>query len=292
MTGQQNPAVTVIGLGLMGSALAGAFVKAGCRTTVWNRSPGKAGPLIALGATSTATVTEAISASTLVVVCVSTYDDVREILDPVADALAGRVVVNLTSGTSTQAREMADWAARAGIGYLDGAIMSIPQGIGAPDAVLLYSGSSEAYAAHGSTLAVLGGGGGHLGADAGLASLYDVALLGVMWGVLNSFLQGAALVAAAGVKATTFAEAASTWIGGVTGFATAYAAKIDAGDYTAEDATLTTHVATMDHLIEESRAHGVPADLPTFVRALAQRGIEAGHGSDSYASMIEVFRSA
>ena len=34
--------VTVIGLGLMGQALAGAFLRAGHPTTVWNRSAAKA----------------------------------------------------------------------------------------------------------------------------------------------------------------------------------------------------------------------------------------------------------
>lgn len=42
---------------------------------------------------------EAVSASTLVVVCVSSYDAVREIVEPLGDALPGRVLVNLTSGT-------------------------------------------------------------------------------------------------------------------------------------------------------------------------------------------------
>lgn len=37
----QAPA-TVIGLGLMGQALAAAFLKEGHPATVWNRSPGKA----------------------------------------------------------------------------------------------------------------------------------------------------------------------------------------------------------------------------------------------------------
>lgn len=36
-------AVTVLGLGPMGRALAGAFLDAGLRTTVWNRTPGRDG---------------------------------------------------------------------------------------------------------------------------------------------------------------------------------------------------------------------------------------------------------
>lgn len=42
---------TVLGLGEMGSALAAALIDAGHSTTVWNRSPAKARPLAARGAT-------------------------------------------------------------------------------------------------------------------------------------------------------------------------------------------------------------------------------------------------
>ena len=47
-----KPPVTVIGLGLMGQALAGTLLRDGHPTTVWNRTPAKAGPLVARGASS------------------------------------------------------------------------------------------------------------------------------------------------------------------------------------------------------------------------------------------------
>lgn len=42
--------VTVLGLGSMGTALAGALLEAGHETTVWNRSAGKDEALVARGA--------------------------------------------------------------------------------------------------------------------------------------------------------------------------------------------------------------------------------------------------
>ncbi len=50
VTGEKRSPVTVIGLGPMGQALAGAFLKNGHPTTVWNRSAGKAEALVAQGA--------------------------------------------------------------------------------------------------------------------------------------------------------------------------------------------------------------------------------------------------
>ncbi|RJL32174.1 NAD(P)-dependent oxidoreductase [Bailinhaonella thermotolerans] len=283
--------VTVLGLGLMGQAIAGAFLKGGREVTVWNRTAAKADALVAQGAQRGETAAEAVGASGLVVVVLTDYTAVTGVLEPLADTLAGRTVVNLTSGTAAQAREFAEWAAKRDITYLDGAIMAIPQVVGTDDAFLLYGGAKEVYDAHEAVLRDLGASGTiHLGADHGLASLYDVALLGIMWGTLNSFLHGAALVGTAGVDAKGFSEFANKWIGAITGFVSAYAAQIDEGSYTALDASIDTHAATVDHLIEESEAAGVNAEVPKLVKSFTDRARAEGHGLDSYAAMITQFR--
>jgi prephenate dehydrogenase len=75
-------AVSVVGLGAMGSAVAGAFLEAGHPTTVWNRSSGKADPLVENGAVRAATVGEAFGASPLVLLCVLNDSAARETLAP------------------------------------------------------------------------------------------------------------------------------------------------------------------------------------------------------------------
>nr|WP_317891398.1 hypothetical protein [Saccharopolyspora pogona] len=197
--------------------------------------------------------------------------------------------MNLTSGTSARARETAEWAALRGGTYLDGAIMAMPAAIGTADAAILYSGPRSAFDLHESTLASRGAA-THLGDDQGLSSLHEVAMLGPMWSILNGFLQGAALLGAAGVDAATFAPLARQGIGTVAGWLSAYAQQIDDGTYPADDSTIDTHLAAMEHLIHESEFLGVNAELPRFVKALADRAVADGHGGNSYATMIEQFR--
>ncbi|MFD3541950.1 NAD(P)-dependent oxidoreductase [Streptomyces sp. NPDC058662] len=283
--------VTVVGLGLMGQALASAFTKNGHPTTVWNRTAAKAEPVVAQGATLAGSVEDAIAASPLVVVCVSDYTAVRGLLDPLAGALKGKVLVNLTTGTSTQARETAAWAAQHEVVYLDGAIMAIPPDIATDAAVLLYSGPKEAFEAHEATLGSLGAAGTtYLDSDHGLSALYDMSLLGIMWGILNGFLQGAALLGTAKVKATTFAPLANTMINVVTEYVTAYAPQIDEGKYPADDATMTVHQEALEHLAEESETLGINSELPRFFKALTDRAVADGHAGSSYAALIEQFR--
>nr|WP_137994039.1 NAD(P)-binding domain-containing protein [Streptomyces vilmorinianum] len=281
--------ITVLGLGQMGTALADAFLAAGHPTTVWNRTPAKAEPLVARGATRAATVAEAVAASELVVVCVLDYAAVRELLEPVAGSLSGRVLVNVTTGSPEQARAEARWAAGHGIGYLDGGIMTTPPGVGDSSSMILYAGGPELLARHRATLAVLGDP-VDLGADAGLASLYDAGLLGLMWSVFGGWLHATALVGADGVPAKEFTEVAGRWLKTVSWFLTGYAEQIDAGEYPGADATIDVQVAAIGHLLHAGEARGIDNRLPELHLELMRGAVEAGHGGDSYARIVEAFR--
>ncbi|MGA4994279.1 NAD(P)-dependent oxidoreductase [Nonomuraea bangladeshensis] len=281
--------VTVVGLGLMGSALAGALLDHGHPTTVWNRSAHKARPLVDRGARLAATPREAIEASRLIVACVLDYEALRAVLEPVAGSLSGRVLVNLTSGSPEQAHEFAAWAGSHGADYLDGAIMTTPPGVGSPEMMFLYSGPDLVFEAHRSTLAALGDP-LHLGADPGLASLYDAALLGLMWSTMTGWLHGAAVVGAEKTPAAVFTPVAIRWLTAVAGFLSAYAPQVDAGRYPGDDATVDVQIAAIDHLLHAAEARRVDNALPELLKSLMERAKAAGHGSDSYASLIEVLR--
>lgn len=278
--------VTVLGLGLMGGALAGAFLRAGHPTTVWNRTTAKADDLVARGAALAESPAAAIAAAPLVVVCVSDHDAVAEVLDGPLD---GRVVVNLTSGTPSRARALAEDVARRGGAYLDGGIMAVPAAVGTADAVLAYSGPRPLYDAHEATLGALGTG-LHLGDDPGLSATHEMATLVLMWGMLDGFLNGAAILGTAGVSATDYLPVARTAIDTVAGWLPGYARQVDDGVYPADDGTVDTHLAAMAHVVEESESLGVDAELPRLVRARAERAVTAGHGASGYVALVEQFR--
>ncbi|WP_432143402.1 NAD(P)-dependent oxidoreductase [Streptomyces sp. bgisy084] len=284
-----RPAVTVIGLGSMGSALAAALLERGHETTVWNRSAHRAKSLVDRGARLAATPEEAIAASPLTIACVLDYEVLHDVLDPVAGSLAGKVLVNLTSGSPEQAHEAAAWARSHAADYLDGAIMTTPPGVGSPEMMFLYSGSHAVFEAHRPTLATLGDP-LHLGTDPGLASLYDAALLGLMWSTMTGWLHGTALVGAEKTPATAFTPVAVRWLTAVAGFLTTYAPQVDAGRYPGDDATVDVQIAAIDHLIHAAAARGIDNALPELLKSAMERTKAAGHGSDSYASVIEILK--
>ena len=282
-----DKAVTVLGLGAMGSALARAFVAAGHPTTVWNRAPEKAAALVAAGAVRADTAAAAVAASPLVVICLADHRSVHEVLDPAADDLAGRVLVNLTTGTPEQARELDVWARERGAEHLDGGIMAVPPMIGTPAAFVLYSGLLRTFDAHRAALDVLGGS-RFVGEDPGLASLHDLALLSGMYGMFGGALQAFALVRSAGGSAKEFAPTLREWLGSMSEFVTGSAEKIDTGDYaTGVVATLAMQASGYVHLVDVAKAQGVSTELLTPLAALMERRVADGRGQDDIASVME-----
>src|SRR5580704_3779 len=123
-----NNKVTVIGAGRMGSALATALFQRGFATTVWNRTGAKTEMLSRLGLRVAPSAEESVREADIVVVSLSDYSSTRELLQQpdIETALRDKIVVQLSSGTPKEAREMYSWARRYGIAYLDGAMLGSP----------------------------------------------------------------------------------------------------------------------------------------------------------------------
>ncbi|WP_052423270.1 NAD(P)-dependent oxidoreductase [Nonomuraea candida] len=290
--GQNSTAVTVMGLGPMGSVLAETFLGKGQSVTVWNRTAGKADALVAKGAHRAATVAEAVAASPVTIACLNDYATLHQVLDSAGGALQGRTLVNLTSGTPAEARAATDWASEHALGYLDGAIMVPPPLVGQPGSVFLYAGPREAFDRHRATLELLGDP-RHLGADPGLAVLFNTAMLEMMYTTLNGFLHGAALVGSAGVPAAEFAELALGWFMPVVlnpaSLAT-QAPSLDEGAYPGDLGTMRMNLNALEHILRTSVEQGVHSDQPRLMKDLAERAIAQGHGAENYFSMFEIFK--
>lgn len=283
--------VAVIGLGNLGHALAETFLRQGIPTTVWNRDAAKADALVAAGATAAATAAEAIASSDLVLVALLDATVARQVLTTAGDAVAGRALVNVTSGGPEDARELATWAAEHGARYLHGAVYAVPQTIGTAGSSISYSGAQEVHQRWQPTLELLGKG-TFLGADAGLASGYDVAILAGMYGMIGGFLHATAMASAAGVRATELTPMLLSWLADSFPALTTFAEEIDRGGYTGGESSLAMNQAGLSTIIRASRALDVPPDTLLPIKDLIDRQIAAGHGAASLSRAVESFRSA
>ena len=280
--------VSVIGLGAMGSALARAFIGAGHAVTIWNRTAARMKPLVSLGATVASSPADAAIASPVCVVCIDNYGATRRLIQEAGmlEPLAGRTLVQLSTGTPAEARDLSSWLTTHGVNVLDGAIMPYPDGIGAEDAQILFAGSADLYGSCKPTLDCLGGDLRHVSEEVGAAAVLDMAL---MTHQLSNYLgvwHGARACEAEGLGVDVFASMLPP-----DDPAAHLASRIHKADYDNPGATLEVWNAALDRIVEHARTAKINREIPELVSSLFRRAIALGHGGRDIATVIEVMRA-
>lgn len=261
--GASVPGVTVIGLGAMGSALARALVSDGRRVTVWNRTSARADELVDLGAAAAESAADAVTASDVVVVCVRGYAAADEIFRPAdaASLLDGKTVIQLGTGTPTEATEAASWFADQGARYLDGAIMDFPEQVGTPDCQVLVSGDPEAFDQCSWVLDTFGGDIGYLGEDPAASAVVNTAALAYLYATSHAFLGAAAMCDVSGAPLETFGDVIGKFSAQMPALFGEYIEMISAGTYDSTNLRLASGADNLEAVIEFGRRAEVDTGL-------------------------------
>lgn len=284
-----RPAVTVIGMGNMGSAVARTYLERGYRTTVWNRTADKAEALADAGAEVASTAAKAVAASPLTILSLLDNTAVEDVLESVGDAAAGHILVSLTSGSPAQARANETWAMGHGAVYVDGKVMGDPPDVGTPKVSLAFSGDRDAFDAAESALRELGTVLYH-GPDAGYAAVEFNAQVAMGYEFLIGFLHTLDLVEREGMDLEAFTARLAGSLNGYAGLLTMMAGAIKSGTYGPDLGSLDVQAALMDDLIGHRESAGVEAVRMREVKSLMDRRIAQGHGDQGFSSMFELLR--
>jgi 3-hydroxyisobutyrate dehydrogenase-like beta-hydroxyacid dehydrogenase len=285
--------VTIIGLGPMGQAMVRTLLAAGHPVTVWNRTAGRADAVVADGATLAASPTDAVAASEMVILSLTDYQAMYDVLRPASTALAGRTIVNLSSDTPDRAREAAAWAAEHGAHFVTGGVMVPAPMVGTEAAYVYYSGPAEVFEVHRPALTRVGAP-RYLGEDAGLAQLMYQAHLDVFLTSLSALMHATALLGSAGITATEAVSELMSTLTEVPAMLQAgenVGAQIDAGEHPGHLSTVTMMGATSDHIVDTSATVGVDLALPRAIQAHYHRAIADGHGKDNWTRIIDGIRT-
>lgn len=277
--------VSILGLGLMGSALAEALLAAGHEVTVWNRTPARAAPLAAKGARVVGSAAEAMSASETTILCVLDHAASMEVLGSIEDAGTG-CLVQLSTMTPADSREVSTWAAAHGLSYLEGSIIGLPSSVTGGAATIVAAGPRDVFEAAEPVLRPFGGG-NHIGAEVGAAVSFDRVYYAYTYGVQMSFLQGAAMAHAMGFSIEAFTEVVMARINGVKNGFAEMGANISARDHTLRDCRADVWAAAFIETLSLCRELGVDDTLPAAVMQLFQRNTAAGRGDEELSSVFE-----
>ena len=280
--------ISVLGLGLMGSALARALQQAGHKITVWNRSPEKMKPFSAKGATGASSVVSAVTASPVLLVCVDNYAVTEEILgsDEVSPHLSGRILIQLSTGTPQESQDAATCFNDYGVAYIDGAILVLPSGVGTEDAQILFAGSEAAFKQVEPMLLCLGGDLRYLGENVRAAATMNLAWLCQRLGLILGAVHGALLCRSEDVGtdiyATMFPEGDRVQM---------LTQVIHADDYGKPDVTVRAWHAVVQRLQIQARDSEINGEFPEFAAGILKRAISGGYGEEDVAALIKVFRA-
>ncbi len=277
--------ITVIGLGLMGAALATAFQKAGHKLVVWNRTAAKCQPFRDAGAIAAPDIASALAATPITIVCIDDYPGSRTLLSAAATNgdLAGKTIVQLSTGTPDDARPAHAWMQARGAAYLDGAILSGPSGIGTNRAQILLSGDLSAWEAHATLLSCLGGTVRYEAGDSGAASALDLAWLTVSYGSFTAIAHACMICSSEQIGIDRFIDLfpGDRKVSNLAGV-------IRDNAFEERTATLSVWKKALQSIQEQARNAAIDAEFPDFVAGLLDRAEKAGHGDENVMAMIKV----
>lgn len=277
----------------MGRAMARTLLAAGHDVTVWNRTASRADSVVADGAKRAVSPAEAVEASGLVILSLTDYQAMYDVLGTVTGSLRARTLVNLSSDTPDRTRTAATWAAGHGALLLTGGVMTPAPMVGTGAAYVYYSGPEEAMARHQATLALIGAP-RYLGEDPGRAQMMYQAQLALFLTTLSGLMHATAMLGGVGMKAGEALPellSAADSVGAILRAGEEHpGSALDAGEHPGDLSTVTMMGATADHVVEASTSLGLDLALPRAVQAHYLRAIEDGHGADNWTRIIDGVR--
>jgi len=170
-----------IGAGRMGYAMAERLAKGGCDIAVWNRTRDKALPLEKSGA-KVVNQLEELSTKDILFVMVSTFDDVKEVLNKALAKGKPKMVVECSSISLEGSAELRQMLKAKGIEYLAAPVSGNAKVIKAGKLTFVVSGPKSAYETAKPYLDMMGVGSSYVGEGelARIAKICHNVMLGVV----------------------------------------------------------------------------------------------------------------
>jgi 3-hydroxyisobutyrate dehydrogenase len=286
-----NTRIAFLGLGIMGSGMAGRLLGAGARLSVFNRSPERTAPLAARGAIAAATPRDAASESDIVFSMVADDAASQDIWDGGSGALAGvrpgTVVVECSTVTVNRITELAESAARIGCELIDAPVTGSKMQAAGGELAFLVGGSEQGVARIRPALDVMGKTVVHLG-PVGSGALVKL---------INNFLAGvqaASLAEAIAIIERSSLDRVQTIGAIVNGSPGSPVMKTLASRILADDFSpnfyLRLLAKDLGYAIGEGESRGVPMSMASAALGLLQASIARGDGDKDMAAVVQQFR--
>jgi 3-hydroxyisobutyrate dehydrogenase-like beta-hydroxyacid dehydrogenase len=278
----------VLGTGLMGAAVAKTLAATGHDVVAWNRTHARAVPLADHDVRVFEDVIGTLDQADVISVVLLDHDAAIEALNPHLAVLSGKTVINLMTGTPSQAEELAALMNDVGADYLDGAIECYPSDIGTADALINVSGSATAWTNHAEALKRIAGRAKFVGELPGAANLLDTAMAGAFHVVsMGALCEALAFLQSAGVDITGPGIDLDYWLELGRDEAHKLIETLGSKDFATQEATLSVYLAGTTQWLQTMYAAGQRAPLMTALVNNLALTVAAGRGELGFAAQAE-----
>lgn len=283
-----KPPVAILGLGIMGSGMAGRLLSEGFAVSVFNRNPEKTRPFAERGAFITNSPREAATRSDVILSMVSDDPASREVwLGPkgaLAGAARGALLIESSTLTVAWVKELAALAEKQGCNFLDAPVTGTKPHAESGQLLFLAGGSDQAFQSAQPVFSVLGRDAIHLGpvGSGALMKLVNNFLAAVQ---TVSFAEALALIDAGGLNRK---KAISILSDGVPGspMVKRVAARVASGDFSPHF-LMPLMAKDIGYAIQEGAERHV--DLGTARAALQvfEEAMDAGYGGKDFTAVAQ-----
>lgn len=286
------PTIAFIGLGTMGLPMAANLLRQSYAVTVYNRTPGKAGELLELGAEEAATPLAAAKAADVVVTMISNDAAIEEVYYGTEGIFAGvkpgTVLIDSSTISPELARRLARDAADAFCDFLDAPVTGSKPA--AEDGTLLFmvGGDAQVLEQQRPLLLAMGRVALRMGpsGSGAAAKLAHNTIVGIN---AAGLVEGMAIAAKAGIDAASFLQVVQG------GGAASKQAELKGNKIIEHNFAVQFSLALMLKDLKLSSALtdalGVPTPMLEASKSLFQAGAAAGYGEEDLAALAKLYEA-
>lgn len=279
--------IGLIGLGLMGTALAERLLEHGRRVTVWNRTRRKAEALLERGAEWS---DNPLAECARVIISLYTTEVVEAVLAELESGLhAGQILLDTTTGEPERTAALGARLAARGVRYLDAPISGSSEQTRRGEATVIVGGERETFEACADLWRVLGARVFHVGACGSAAKMKLISNL--VLGLNRAALaEGLAFAEAIGVSPAAALEVMAGSMAYSRAMDTKGRKMVDR-DFTAQ-ARLSQHLKDVRLMLQAAGAAGMTLPLADTHRRLMEQAEAAGLGDLDNCAIIQILRKS
>lgn len=281
--------ITVVGCGVMGSALINALMNNDYDVTIIDLDKTQAEPFIKRGAKYFDSLDKAENLD-IVLLNLPTHTIAASVINNMPkEKLKGMILVDTTTSTPAEVKDMADIASKYGMIHLDAAIEVYPGDIGTSSGYIVYAGDENAFKNLQPALESFGKA-VYLGENIVGASVTDLAVLQVHFAAIAGLAEAAAFCIKNDYSVPKFIDQTRAILpimleGNLRSFGSELA-NYDREFDDASECTLNIEATAAETILRAMKSDGVKTPCGDAVLKLFKDGIESGYSAKNVCSVV------